>query len=1008
MAARKQSSAPRSAGGKKKAPTHSRPGAPPSGETAAPPFPVVGIGASAGGLEALETMFQELPVDPGLALVVITHTDPKHTSMLPGIIKRRTGTKVRLIEDGMPVEPDTIYFPPSDRDPLIDGGRFVLKERPSTEELHMPIDRFLKQLAGERGGQAACVILSGTGSDGAHGLRAVKEKAGLTVVQDPASARHRGMPESAINTDLVDFVIAPEEIPRCLVDYFRQAATIKPESDKTGSPPDRMHQILSFLAKRTRHDFSLYKASTLQRRVGRRIAVTHSRDADDYLKVLYKENEEVQALFHDLLIGVTSFFRDPEAFEHLETEVLPGLVARHRPGMPLRVWIPGCATGEETYSVAMLFREVMDKQEVSCDLQIFGTDIDPRAIEKARAGVYPPNIGIDVGRERLKRFFTKEGDNYRIRREIREPVVFAEQNLLRDPPFSDLDLLVCRNLLIYLRSEAQDRLIPLFHYTLKKDGILFLGNSETIGRFPELFKPMSKTHSIYRKRKGHVATRIHFPTGRNESVDLGEARFHQAVDSGEHAPSLEVAVEKTLLQAFIPACVVVDPRGEILYTRGRTGKYLELAQGKPNLNVADMAREGLRFALTSALREARDADETIRVTGLKVKTNGGHQWLDLMVRRLGQPPYKDALLITFHDSSGPQTAAPTPVGSSGGEPDPVRVKSLEEELMRLRQEYRSAREELETSNEELRSTNEEMHSSNEELQSTNEELESSREELQSLNEELNTVNDELQNKIQELRDAYRAVTETLNSTRIAIVMLDRDLKVTRFTQAATRLINFIDTDLGRPLEHISTALEVDDLSGMAARVMDTLEPIEEEVRSESGNWYRMNVMIRRSGDHLIEGVVMTFINIDPQKAAQAEIEATNRQSTAASRRFAENIVDASREALLVLDDKLKVVMANRRFYERFRTDSEKTVGQYLYELGHGQWDIPKLHTLLAAVTQKRETFEDYRIDHDFPDIGRKVMLLNARYLLEDDETQNRILLAIEDLTGREGRESGAP
>jgi two-component system CheB/CheR fusion protein len=1016
MPEKKRPSAAKKAAKKKqpvaKQPAQKRPGAagrsPNRGAKAAPPFPVVGVGASAGGLDALEKLFAKLPADTGMAFVVITHTDPKHTSMLPEIIERRTQLKVRVIEDRMAAAPDTIYLPPSDHDPLIANGTFSLKKRVAKREIHMPVDLFLKQLAVERRERSGCVILSGTGSDGTHGLRAVKENGGLAVVQDPATAQHAGMPDSAIDTGLVDFVLPPDTIAGRLADYFRHPVAAKPVSnDAERKPPDRIRQILAFLAKRTRHDFSLYKTSTLQRRIGRRLAVTRSRDTEAYLQVLYQNNDEVQALFHDLLIGVTSFFRDPEAFEQLETQVLPELLAKRRPGAALRVWIPGCATGEETYSVAILLKEIMEKKEISCDLQIFGTDIDPRAIEKARSGLYLPNIAADISAERLKRFFNKEGDGYRIRREIREPVVFAEQNLLRDPPFSELDLLVCRNLLIYLRSEAQDRLIPLFHYTLKKDGILFLGNSETIGRFPELFDPLSKSHSIFRKRDRSVSTRIHFPTGRNEPAHLAEEGDGKD-DGANQSVSLEASVEKILMQAFAPACLVVDPKGQILYTHGRTGQYLELPPGKPNLNVADMAREGLRFALTTALRKARETKEALRETGLQVRTNGEHQWVDLTVRRLDKSPHKDALMLVFQNIPAPQPQeVKRPAEDRDAETDEdARIQELEQELMRLRQEYRSAREELETSNEELRSANEEMHSSNEELQSTNEELESSREELQSLNEELNTVNDELQNKIQELRESYQAVTETLNSTRMAIVMLDRELCVTRFTQAATKLINLIDSDLGRPLEHISTALEVDDLSQMAAKVVDTLQPIEREVRAEGGSWYRMNVMIRRSGNHVIEGVVMTFVNIDPQKEAQAKLEAANRRSLSAQR-LAESMVDASREALLVLDDELKVVTANRRFYEHFRTDGEKTIGRFVYDLGDGQWDIPDLRRLLEAVTEKHDTFEDYRITHEFPEIGQKIMLLNARHLREDDEKQNKILLAIEDLTDRLKADGGS-
>jgi two-component system CheB/CheR fusion protein len=965
------------------------------------PFPIVGIGASAGGLEALEAFFENLPVESGMAFVIITHTDPKRDSLLPEIIKRKTKVTVKQIEEATPIETNTVYLPPSDRDPFIAHKIFRLKNRPAKDRLHMPVDLFLRHLAEERGERAACVILSGTGSDGTQGLRAIKEKSGLAVVQDPNSARHTGMPTSALDTGLVDFVLAPEEMPERLIEYFRHPVAMQPAAPrKSKKEPDSLKQVLAHLAKRTRHDFSLYKSSTLKRRIARRIAVTRSRDAAEYLKTLYRDNQEVQALFQDLLIGVTSFFRDPDAFAFLIEHALADLFNRKREGQALRVWVPACATGEEAYSVAIILKEYMETNDLTNEMQIFATDIDPHAIEKARSGEYLENIAADVGTQRLKRFFTKENGRYRVKRDIREAVVFAEQNLLRDPPFSNLDLLVCRNLLIYLKSEAQGRLIPLFHYTLHKNGILFLGNSETIGRFPELFEPLSKSFSIFRKKETAVELRVRFPTGKAEAASLdAEAEDREYVHTEEKI-SLEKAVEKVLMQEFTPACVVVDPDGEILYTSGRSGKYLELGRGRPNLNIADMAREGLRFPLTSALRKAGKTEAPIYVKGLKVRTNSKYQEIDLTVKRFSRPPLEDAVLVVFEERSTPEekSAASNPDRADASQKD--RIERLEQELLRMGQEYRSAREELETSNEELRSTNEEMQSSNEELQSTNEELESSREELQSLNEELNTVNDELQNKITELRDSYRAIAETLDSTRIAIVFLDKDLRVVRFTQTAAELINLIDTDAGRPLEHISNNLAYEDLCKKAAEVLDTLSPFEKEVKTEDGHWYRMNIMVHRKGDHVIEGVVLTFVNIDPQKKAQQEIEAIKAREVRSAERFAENIVDTVRESLLVLDEQMRVITANRRFFQTFATESAQTEGKSLFELGDGQWDIPELRRLLKQTIAQHQAFEDYRVEDRFAEVGFKQMLLNARHLQEERNDQNRILLAIEDVTDR--------
>ncbi|MGW8186861.1 MAG: CheR family methyltransferase, partial [Desulfobacterales bacterium] len=525
-------------------------------------FPIVGIGASAGGLEALEDFFENLPEKSGIAFVVITHTDPKHTSLLPSILERKTrAAKIRLIEDHMPVEPNTVYLPPSDRDPVIEDEAFRLRERPGREKIHMPVDLFLRCLADVRGERAGCVILSGTGTDGTYGLRAIKENAGLALVQKPETARHAGMPTNAIDSGLADFVIPAKEMPSQLIAYFKHPVKLNPaERTETKKESDQVKKILAHLAQRTHHDFSLYKNGTLTRRIARRIAVTHSRDADEYIQALYRDETEVRSLLQDLLIGVTNFFRDPEAFTFLKEKALPAIYSRKRREEPLRVWIPGCATGEEVFSVMILLREYLEENNVSADIQVFGTDIDRNAIEKARTGVYLANITADVSAERLKRFFDKEGDCYRVKSEIRESVVFAEQNLLRDPPLSNLDLLVCRNLLIYLKPEAQNKLILLFHYTLKPHGILFLGNSESIGRFSELFEPLGKKLSLFLKRENANRPPIQFPTARLAPAPAEERQSQSEELAG--GQTMAEAVDALLLAEFTPSCVIVDPKGE--------------------------------------------------------------------------------------------------------------------------------------------------------------------------------------------------------------------------------------------------------------------------------------------------------------------------------------------------------------------------------------------------------------------------------------------------------------
>jgi len=767
------------------------------------------------------------------------------------------------------------------------------------------------------------------------------------------------------------------------------------------TPAEAINRILALLAKRTRHDFSLYKANTLNRRIARRIAVTRARDASDYLTVLQNDPREINALFQDLLIGVTGFFRDPEAFACLKADVLPKLFSAQADRDILRAWLPGCATGEEAYSATILLKEYMEENDCPRELQIFGTDIDPRAIEQARTGHYLKNIVADVDSKRLERFFSPTDSGYRILRAIREPVIFAEQNVLRDPPFSDLDLLICRNLLIYLKTEAQDRLIPLFHHVLRPNGILFLGNSETIGRFPDLFEPLSKSFSIFRKRTRPVSTPVHFPNGKIVSAATASPDG-QRRDAARQAPaSLDKAVGTLLMESFLPACVVVGAAGEVLFTRGRSGKYLELAPGRPNLNIADMAREGLRFPLITAMRKAREGEDWVRENDLWVKTNGAYQSVDLMVKRFHQPSLQDALIVVIAETrpaGAPDRAAEK--GPDKPEEDAAggQLEALEDELLRLRMEYRSTREELVTSNEELRSANEEMQSANEELQSTNEELESSREELHSLNEELSTVNDELNRKIEELREGFRAISDTLDSTRIAIVFLDLKLHVVRFTTAAAGLINLIETDVGRPLAHIAHNLADTDLATLAAGVRETLTPREAEVQSKDGDWYRMSCMVHRKNDHLIEGIVITFIDINAQKEAQARLLAAKEQEVAAARRFSDSIVATVREALLVLDDRMQVLTANDRYYTGFQVTPEETEGACLFDLGNGQWDIPELRNRLSEVARKHQIFNDYKVALHLPKIGERQLLLNARHLQEADPGGTKILLAIEDIT----------
>ena len=817
-------------------------------------FPVIGIGASAGGLEAMERLLSRLPVDTGMAFVIISHTDPARTSMLPEILRRKTKIPITEIKEGLKAEPDRAYLPPSDKDLRIEDRIFHLEERQTKNGVHMPIDRFLRSLAEDCEERSGCIILSGTGTDGTRGLDAIKKRTGVTFAQSSDSAQYSGMPQSAIGTGLVDFVLSPEEMPEKLIRYFEN----REKTQAVGYPDRELQRILHFLANRTRHDFSEYKKSTMVRRVERRMGIAGAVNGSAYLRYLQDNPNETEALFNDLLIGVTSFFRDPEAFAFLKEEMIPSILGKSSEGLPLRVWIPGCSTGEEAYSIAILLQEAMTAANLNRRMQIFATDLDRKAIEKARNGTYPETIEAEVSPERLKRFFNKEDHFYRLKSEIREPIVFAVQNVLSDPPFLNLDLLVCRNLLIYLDTPAQQRLIPLFHYTLNPEGVLFLGLSETVGRFSELFDSIHPKFSIYRKKElsEFVRPALEFPAALSRLKSPGAYAATKKGAGLKGETGIAQAVESLLLRQHTPVCVVTDPDGIILHIHGRTGMYLEHPEGKPSLNIIEAAREGIRFALASALRKAFSSGREIRQEQLRVKTNGSYHQLNLMVKPCFEPAaLKDTALIFFEDL-GPVDETKPQISEHGNTEDRGnRVIELERELTRLRYEYQESMEALQSSNEELRSANEEILSSNEELQSTNEELESSREELQSLNEEISTVLSELQSRTEELSNAYESIANVLDSTHIAILFLTRQLSILRFTSEAARLFNLIESDIGRPISHITHNLENIDFVNLAHNVLDSFSPFENDILTRDRHWYRMKIMVYRNKKQVIEGIV---------------------------------------------------------------------------------------------------------------------------------------------------------
>ena len=827
-------------------------------------FPIVGIGASAGGLEALEAFFTHMPPDSNIAFVIIQHLSPKHKSIMASLLSKYTKMEVFEMKDGMNIEPNCVYLNPPNKNVVIINGTLQLMEPIKTDGVNLPIDCFFRSMAQDLGEKAICIILSGTATDGTLGLKAVKGEGGIAMVQDPDSAKYDGMPRSAIATGIVDFILPVEKIPGELVKYVRAPYMAVPKKPKGSDDQFANHvqKVFALIRSSTGHDLSHYKQTTIGRRIERRMAVHQISKISAYVNYLQKTPAEVDILFKDMLIGVTNFFRDPDAFKILKEQVLPGLLSGKQPDSLIRAWVVGCSTGEEAYSLAILFSEAMDMVKQHFNVQIFASDIDAGAIEHARLGVYPDSIAADVSRERLNQFFVKEDNTYKVKKQIREMVVFALQNVIKDPPFSKMDLVSCRNLLIYMDGKLQKKVLPLSHYTLNPGGVLFLGPSETIGELTDLFEPIDRKWKIF-KRKGFFVKRdVDYPTMPfYHGPQLGEPERRKR--PGEK--DIHSVAERVILENYAPPGVLVNEKYEIVHFMGKTDKYLETPTGKANFNILKMAREGLRFKLSTALHNAVRQKKATSCESLRVKCNNESRIIDLTVRPLAEANLpQDFMLVMFED----KTPVEKPASKKGkkavrDDSGPV-IASLERELEATREHLQTTIEELETSNEELKSTNEELQSVNEELQSTNEELETSKEELQSTNEELITVNTELQGKVDELSQANNDINNLLSATEIGTIFLDTDLRIKRHTPAATRIFNLIKTDVGRPISDITTKIQYDGLNEDAEEVLETLAHKKKEIRAKNGGWYTVRVAPYRTVDNVIDGVVLTFTDLSKE------------------------------------------------------------------------------------------------------------------------------------------------
>jgi two-component system CheB/CheR fusion protein len=952
-----------------------------AGTNAGGMFAIVGIGASAGGLDAFKKFFSAMPADSGTAFVLIQHLDPTRESRIAELMGTYTPMRVVQVRDGMRVEANRVYVIPPNKDLSIRARTLRLSAPAAPRSLRMAVDYFLRSLAEDQHEKAIGIILAGTGTDGTLGLKEIKAAGGITMVQDPETVQHDGMPRSAIASGSADYVLPAEQMAPALLRYVQHAAvTATSTTTLPEKAPDALTSALALLRAQTKLDFSGYKKGTLQRRIRRRMSLKHLVQMPKYVELLRRDPAEVAALFKDLLINVTSFFREPEAWKILQEQVIRRLVAEKAADAPLRVWVPACATGEEAYSIAMVLIEEIQASEKSRQLQVFASDVDAEALEAARDGVYLEGIAAHVQPERLSRFFIKGEHSYRVNKELRDTVVFAQQSLVSDPPFSRLDLISCRNLFIYLEPAVQERLIPLLHFALVEGGYLFLGSAESIGPQEELFDAVSKKCRIYRRVGPTRHDKLQFPVVAAPISHLVRARPPTQPNPGR----LATLAQHLLLARYAPACVIINRSGEILYFHGRTDDYLVHPSGPPTQNLIAQARNGLRSKLRGAVQEATRANQRVVLAGIQVRTGSAFSRVRITVEPLDATAteIEGLWLVSFEGEPETTTAVPA-AGHTAAEASGTDAGLV----LQLEHELKTTKEDLQQTIEDLRAANEELMSVNEEMQSSNEELETSKEELQSLNEELTTANSELERKIAELEATNNDLDNLLASTNIATLFLDTRLRIRRFTPTTTRLFSLISSDIGRAISDIAQQFSDPALLSDAAAVLRQPIAPKREIQAHDGRWYVRQVLPYRARNGRTEGVVITFSDV----AAEALQEA---------RLYAESIVDTVREPLLVLDDELRVRSANQSFYATFRVSGEETVGRLLYELGNHEWDIPQLRTLLGEVLPQQHVLNDFEMEHDFSSIGSRTMLLNARALHRGGARHDLILLAIEDVTER--------
>lgn len=968
-------------------------------QTIESPRIVVGVGASAGGLEALRRLLHDVPSDAGLTFVVILHLAPTHESHMVELLAAGTSLQVVQIDDEQPLEANRIYVIAPDRVVSVDDDVLRSTVPDDPRGTRRPVDTLLSSLATSLEERAVAVILSGTGHDGSAGIRDVKAAGGLCLVQAPNTAEYDGMPESAIATGVAHRVLPPEDMPDVLLEYARAPGVHPPPDtadEATGPLPDDFEQVLHLLGRTYGVNFrSAYKRGTLARRTERRMALKQTPDWQAYRALLERDPSEVAALYRDVLIGVTGFFRDHEMWDYMSQEILPELLREFdaEGAVPFKIWVPGCATGEEAYSFAMICLEQIQRMRRAIKLQVFATDIAEDALAQARLGRYPETIQESVSPERLAKFFTREGSRFRVNQELREVVTFATHNLLSDPPFSRMDVVSCRNVLIYLEAHAQRRVLELLHFALKPGGLLVLGASETIGRHGDLFQPVSNKSRVFKSRATTTASRHHKLQWLPDRIPVHPPPA--AAAASPTGPRVNRIVEQIVLRRYTWACVAVTESFAIQSFFGPTHEYLVQPTGEARMDLLAWLRPGLYPKVRDALEQAVARKEPIHLTGLRMDRDGSSQPVECTIEPIAPLPDEAPLfIVAFRDLPPPANVEVT----APSDADKPLVRQLEAELKQVREELHGTRSQLDHAHEEYRASHEELLSLNEELQSNNEELEASKEELQSLNEEMITINRQLEERNLELRSANADIHNLLVSADIPIIFLDRALRIRRFTPAATEVMHLLATDVGRSVEDIRERFHDGGLVQDAWHVLKKLAPVEAEVQAEDGRWYVRRVLPYRTEDDRIDGVCIAFHDITEQREAARQLDE--------ARLYAEAIVSTVRTALVVLDPDLRVVSANLGFYETFHVEPSQVQGCLLYEVGNGQWNIPQLRNLLERVLPDELEVTDYDVEHSFEHIGKRVMLVNAR-LMRVRERARFILLSIEDITERKAAEEAA-